>query len=363
MINVHLAESSRRFWRVHLTVPHAVADTDRRALDVLYLESKGFLDPKTCPRKQGIEDLILSHGLRDDRADLLGRENGSPLVLDLRHIHEVMVPLHRIDLLALIVDCGCHYHLHNLDVVADRLRGETCLALLNFGGHLRNEFFHCEVVHRGQRHFPDLCVDVREIGCPRICGTRLDWPPLPSLHSFEPSLSLFLECSSEVRGFRFAEDLLGVCSELSDDFFQSSLLLEFVEAPQSVHRADADTLIDAFRPSWNVQPKPGIERVSFFLDSTVLTRPARHVSPPSLVWYRGKNSSIAGWELQQVGTRIGDWKRDGEFLGADLSVDSERHSSGKEHSHAGHGSRAENVEALLQMICPSRPTLVLPCQS
>src|SRR5208282_6741440 len=107
----------------------------------------------------------------------------------------------------------------------------------------------------------------------------------------------------EVRGFRFAEDLLGVCSELNDDFFQSSLLLEFVEAPRSVHRADADTLIDAFRLSWNVQPKPGIECVSFFLDSAVLTRPARHVFPPSLVWYRSKNLSIVGRELQQVGLR------------------------------------------------------------
>src|SRR5580700_9305257 len=104
MMDVHLAEPGRRLWRVLLAVPHAVADTDHRVFDVLHLESEGFLDPKTCPRKQGIEHLILSLGLRDDRADLLGRERRSPLVLTLRKIHEVMVPLHGIDLLTLVVD-------------------------------------------------------------------------------------------------------------------------------------------------------------------------------------------------------------------------------------------------------------------
>src|SRR5208283_2001057 len=132
MMDVHLADSSRSFWRVHLAVPHAVADTDRRAFDVLYLDSKGFLDPKTCARQQGIEDLILSLGLRDDRADLLGRESRSPLVFDLWQIHEVMVPLHWIDLLSLVIDRGRHHHLHNLHVVADRLGGETRLILLHF---------------------------------------------------------------------------------------------------------------------------------------------------------------------------------------------------------------------------------------
>src|SRR5271157_5461802 len=353
MMDVHLAEPSRRFWRVQLAVPHAVADTDHRAFDVLYLESKGFLDPKTCPSQQGIEDWILSLGLRDDRADLLGRESRSPLILDLGQIHEVMVPLHWIDLLPFIVDGGRHHHLHNLDVVTDRLRGKTWLVLLHFGGHLRNEVLHCEVVHRCKRHFPDLCVDVREIGRPRICGTRLDWPPLPCLHCFEPSLSLFLERSSEVRGFRFAEDLLGVCSELGDDLFQSSLLLEFVEAPRPVHRADADALIDAVRMSWNVQPKPGIECVSFPLDSAVLTRPARHVFPPSLVWYRSKNLSIAGGELQQIG-----W----QFLGTKLSVDRQRLGSGKKDPHAGRGYQTRNVEALFQSLS-LETTSVLPCQS
>src|SRR5450631_282141 len=53
-------------------------------LNVLHLEREGFLNPKTSPRKQGIEDLILSLGLRDDRADLLGRERRSPLVLCLQ---------------------------------------------------------------------------------------------------------------------------------------------------------------------------------------------------------------------------------------------------------------------------------------
>src|SRR5208283_4836794 len=104
MMDVHLAEPSRRFWGIPLAVPHAVADTDHRAFDVLYLESKGFLDPKTCARKQGIEDLILSLGLRDDRADLLGRERRSPLVLNLGQVHEVVVPLHRIDRLTLVID-------------------------------------------------------------------------------------------------------------------------------------------------------------------------------------------------------------------------------------------------------------------
>ena len=78
--DVHLADSGRCLRRVQLAVPHAVPDTDYRAFDVLHLEREGFLNPKTSPRKQGIEDLILSLGLRDDRADLLGRETRSPLV-------------------------------------------------------------------------------------------------------------------------------------------------------------------------------------------------------------------------------------------------------------------------------------------
>jgi len=36
---------------------------------ILHLESEGFLDPQTCPRQQGIENLILPLSLRDDRAD------------------------------------------------------------------------------------------------------------------------------------------------------------------------------------------------------------------------------------------------------------------------------------------------------
>ena len=50
------------------------------------------------------EDLIFSLGLRDYRADLIGRESRRPLILDLQKIREVMVPLHRINLLALVVD-------------------------------------------------------------------------------------------------------------------------------------------------------------------------------------------------------------------------------------------------------------------
>jgi hypothetical protein len=42
------------------------------------------------------------------------------------------------------------------------------------------------------------------------------------------------------------------------------------------------------------------------LDTAVLTRPARHMFPPSLVWYRGKNLIIAVGELQQVGSRFGN---------------------------------------------------------
>src|SRR5271166_1400652 len=99
MMDVHLAEPRRRLWRVQLAVPHAVADTYNGVFEVLHLESEGFLNPKTRPRKQGIEDFVLSHGLRDDRADLLGRESRSPLILDVWQIHEVMVPLHWIDLL------------------------------------------------------------------------------------------------------------------------------------------------------------------------------------------------------------------------------------------------------------------------
>jgi hypothetical protein len=57
-------------WRTRIT----------EVFDVLHLESKGILETKGCPLNQGVEDLILPLRLRDDRADLLGREDRSPLV-------------------------------------------------------------------------------------------------------------------------------------------------------------------------------------------------------------------------------------------------------------------------------------------
>src|SRR5208282_703037 len=98
-------------------------------------------------------------------------------------------------------------------------------------------------------------------------------------------------------------------------------------------------------------------------DAAILTRPTRHIFPPSLVWYRGRNFSIAGWELQQVGLRSADRNQAEQSLGADISVDPERHSRGKKDAHAGGGYRTRNLEALLQTICPSRPRSVLPFQS
>jgi len=81
-MDVHLAEPSRRFWGIPLAVPHAVEDADNRVFDVLHLESEGFLEPKTRPRQQGIEDLILPLSLRDDRVDLPGRNLLLPGFLD-----------------------------------------------------------------------------------------------------------------------------------------------------------------------------------------------------------------------------------------------------------------------------------------
>jgi hypothetical protein len=44
-----------------------------------------------------------------------------PLLLDDRHVNELVVPLSRVDFLAFIVDGRSHNHLHNLRIVVDGL--------------------------------------------------------------------------------------------------------------------------------------------------------------------------------------------------------------------------------------------------
>jgi len=58
---------------------------------------------------------------------------------------------------------------------------------------------------------------------------------------------------------------------------------------RSAYRTNPHGFINPLRFARNVQPKPGVVGFSFFLDTAILTRPARHANPPSLVWNRRRN--------------------------------------------------------------------------
>src|SRR5207253_6205399 len=96
-----------------MTVP----DANDCASNVLHSQRKGFPDPQTCSSKQSEEELILPFRLGKNRSDFLGCEARLVLALDYRQVHEVVLPLHRINFLALLIDCGRYDHLHNLHVV------------------------------------------------------------------------------------------------------------------------------------------------------------------------------------------------------------------------------------------------------
>jgi hypothetical protein len=70
---------------------------------VFNLQREGLPYPKPRAGEQGIQNLVLSVGVRDYRFDLRSREAGSVLFLHNRKIHEVVIPLHRVDRLSFVV--------------------------------------------------------------------------------------------------------------------------------------------------------------------------------------------------------------------------------------------------------------------
>src|ERR1039458_8070889 len=121
-----------------------------------------------------------------------------------------------------------------------------------------------------------------------------------------------------------------------------------------VHRANPHALVVALVLPFNVQPKPDSPNLPMLLDTAVLTRPARHMFPPSLVWYRAKNLITPGRELSS----------DRRQSPRQACLPGYRQSrKGGDQRPVGAGYRAGDVEVLFQVVCPSTVRSLLRCQS
>src|SRR5205809_6884792 len=93
---------------------------------------------RPVPASRAKRELILPFRLGKNRSDFLGCEARLVLALDYRQVHEVVLPLHRINFLALLIACRRYDHLHNSHVAGNGLWGESRRSVLQLGTPLRD---------------------------------------------------------------------------------------------------------------------------------------------------------------------------------------------------------------------------------
>ncbi len=129
-----------------------------------------------------------------------------------------MIPLSRINFLALFIDHGSHDHLHNRNIVVD---GFWRQALFR---HLRNDGLQDRIVDFGQGQISNTWVKpVFKTGFPEFQGRSCNRLALPTSDVVEPPSCLFMERNTVFLPYDLIEILHGVSSAFRDNFTSAAL--------------------------------------------------------------------------------------------------------------------------------------------